>query len=452
MVMATILKNALIINEYTRYYGHILVSSEHIHKILPITDDLSAYHSETQVLDCSGCIVIPGLIDDQVHFREPGLTHKGDILSESHAAVAGGVTSFMDMPNTNPQALTQEVLEQKYALAAEKSLANYSFYMGASNTNIEDVLQTDFSKICGVKIFMGSSTGNMLLDDDTVLEQLFSQVKGLIAVHCENETRIRERTVMARERYGNNPPLSVHSWIRDEETCYSSSLKAVTLARKHNTKLHVLHLSTAKELTLFSDQSLANKSITAEVSIPHLWFTDADYERYGTLIKCNPAVKTLHDREALRQAVIDGRIDVLATDHAPHTWAEKQQDYFKAPSGIPMIQHWLVGLLELERQGIFTLEQIVAKTAHNPAQLFKIQDRGFIREGYYADLTVVDTHAPQTVEKQSLLSKCGWSPLEQQTFHNSVKYTFVNGHLTFNQGILDTSKTGQRLLFNPNTP
>jgi dihydroorotase len=399
-------------------------------------------------INAEGKYVIPGMIDDQVHFREPGLTHKGNIASESRAAVAGGITSFMEMPNTVPNALTQELLEDKYQIAAKSSPANYSFFMGASNDNAEEVLRTNPNNVCGVKIFMGSSTGNMLVDREATLERLFSTVPMLIATHCEDEATVRKNLALHLEKYGEHIPISAHPIIRSEEACYLSSSFAVGLAKKHNTRLHILHISTAKELELFrNDIPLEEKRITAEACIHHLWFSDKDYIEKGNFIKWNPAVKTAENRAAIWQAVRDGRIDVLATDHAPHTIEEKNQNYSKAPSGGPLVQHAVQALFEKSIQGEITLEDLVQKAAHNVARLFRIEERGYLREGYFADLVIVDPNKPYTVNKNNLLYHCGWSPFEGTTFQHTIESTFVNGNLVWNDGLLQVEQSGQRMTF-----
>jgi len=440
----TLIFNTNIVNEGKVFHGSILITDGIITEISQQT--LSGNYHRT--IDAKGKYLFPGLIDDQVHFREPGLTHKADIYSESRAAVAGGVTSYMEMPNTVPNALTQELLEAKYKRASESSLANYSFFMGASNNNLEEVLRTDPRRVCGVKIFMGSSTGNMLVDNHASLEAIFSKCNMLIATHCEDEAIIRTNMQIYREKYGEEVPVSCHPLIRSAEACYKSSSFAVELAKKHNTRLHILHISTAKEIGLFDNtKPLASKRITAEACIHHLWFTDADYKDKGNFIKWNPAVKTEADRDAVLKAVLDNHIDVIATDHAPHTLEEKAQTYFKAPSGGPLVQHSLVTLLELHKQGKISLEQIAEKTAHAVATCFRIEKRGYIRKGYYADLVLVDLNASWKVDQNNIYYKCGWSPFEGFTFSSIVTHTFVNGNLVFNEGRFDESVRGERLLF-----
>lgn len=439
-----IIKGGTIINEQQRFIGDILIANGRIEKIA-LSIQVDANITE---INAEGKFVIPGMIDDQVHFREPGLTHKGNIASESRAAVAGGITSFMEMPNTVPNALTQELLEDKYQIAAKSSPANYSFFMGASNDNAEEVLRTNPKNVCGVKIFMGSSTGNMLVDREATLERLFSTVPMLIATHCEDEATVRKNLALHVEKYGEHIPISAHPIIRSEEACYLSSSFAVGLAKKHNTRLHILHISTAKELELFrNDIPLEEKRITAEACIHHLWFSDKDYIEKGNFIKWNPAVKTAEDRAAIWQAVRDGRIDVLATDHAPHTLEEKNQSYSKAPSGGPLVQHALQALFEKSIQGEITLEDLVQKASHNVARLFRIEDRGYLREGYFADIVIVDPNKTQTVSKDNILYHCGWSPFEGTTFQHSIESTFVNGNLVWNQGHLHVKESGKRLSF-----
>lgn len=436
--------NANIVNEQKIVQGDLLIKGQYIARI---GNNLSLLNADT-VIDAKGKYLLPGLIDDQVHFREPGLTHKATIYTESKAAVAGGVTSFMEMPNTVPNALTQTLLEDKYQIASQTSLANYSFFMGASNDNLEEVLKTNPKNVCGIKIFMGSSTGNMLVDDEKTLENLFSKVDMLIATHCEDEATIRKNMADFKAEYGEDVPISKHPIIRSEEACYKSSSMAVALAKKHNTKLHILHISTAKEVALFNNSlPLKDKRITAEACIHHLWFDDSDYEKKGTFIKWNPAVKTANDRTQIFQAVLDGKIDVIATDHAPHTLAEKQDTYFKAPSGGPLIQHSLVALLEFHHQGKISLENIAEKAAHNPAILFQVERRGYIREGYFADLVLVDLDNPWTVSKENVLAKCGWSPFEGQAFKSKVTQTIVSGHLAYDEGEFNEDKKGTRLTF-----
>lgn len=448
----TLIKNALIVNEGKTRKGHVLIDGEKIAYI--------SYGSEAPTgdfdreIEAEGLHLIPGLIDDQVHFREPGLTHKGEIYTEAKAAVAGGVTTYMEMPNTVPNALTQALLEDKYKRAGEVSLANYSFFMGVSNDNLEEVLKTDPRNVCGLKIFMGSSTGNMLVDNETVLEEVFAKANMLIATHCEDEATVRADTAAYKEKYGDAANATMHGNIRSREACYKSSSFAVQLAKKHNTRLHILHISTKEEVALFEKKPLAEKRITAEACTHHLWFSDEDYATKGNNIKWNPAVKTAEDRAAIRQGLIDGNIDVLATDHAPHTKEEKAQHYWQAPSGGPLVQHTLSALCELVHQKVFTLEMVVQKSAHNVAELFQIENRGYIRQGYFADLVLIDMNSPWKVQTNNILYKCGWSPFDGQTFKTRVTHTFVNGHLVMeNDGpqyrpTFDESKKGKRLTFN----
>jgi dihydroorotase len=441
---STLITNAKIVNEGKITEGDVLIRGQHIEKI---ANSISARHAT--VIDAKGKLLLPGAIDDQVHFREPGLTHKATIYSEAKAAVAGGVTSFMEMPNTVPPVFTQALLEDKYQIAGRTSLANYSFFMGAGNDNQEEILKTDITKVCGLKIFMGSSTGNLLVDNPVVLEQLFSNFPSLIATHCEDEATILKNTADYKAKYGDGISVNYHPLIRSEEACYKSSSFAIELAKKHGTRLHILHISTAKETHQF-DKSipLEKKKITAEACVHHLWFNDADYDRLGMLIKWNPAIKTKADQEEILKAVLDDRIDVIATDHAPHTTEEKSKGYFQAPSGGPLIQHSVVAMLEFYHQKKISLEKIVQKMAHNPAILFQIEKRGFIREGYYADLVLVDPARPWTVAKSNVLAKCGWSPFEGNTFQSSVTHTWVSGHLAYANGKINEQQMGERLLFN----
>ena len=445
MSNSILLKSGTIVNEGKQVVADILIKNGRIEKIASSID----INENSKVIDLNGKFVLPGCIDDQVHFREPGLTHKANIFTESRAAVAGGITSFMEMPNTVPNTLTQELLEDKYQIGAKSSLANYSFFMGASNENIEEVLKTNGNNVCGVKIFMGSSTGNMLVDNEQTLDQLFSRVPPLlIATHCEDEATIRKNIEAAKAKYGENVPIEQHPYIRSEEACYISSSLAVRLAKKHGTRLHVLHISTAKELELFDNTiSLEKKKITAEACIHHLWFSEEQYTEKGNLIKWNPAVKKATDRDAILQGVLDNKIDVIATDHAPHTIEEKNNTYFNAPSGGPLVQHALLAMLEKVEEGKISIERVVEKMAHSPAILFNIVDRGYIREGYFADLVIVDSNKTE-VTKESLLYKCGWSPFEGVTFSNSIHSTFVNGQLVYSEGKIIEGQTGSRLLFN----
>ncbi len=440
--------NANLINEGDIKRADILIEGTFISRI---DTDLSSVTTDN-TYDAQGKYLFPGLIDDQVHFREPGLTHKATIYSEAKAAVAGGITSFMEMPNTVPNTLTQDLLQDKYDTAAQHSLANYSFYMGVSNDNLEEVLRTNTQEVCGLKVFMGSSTGNMLVDNEQTLRNVFAQSPMLVATHCEDEATIRANIQYFREKYGEEVPIKCHPDIRSEEACYKSSSLAVSLAQEFGTRLHVLHISTAKELSLFSnDIPLEEKHVTAEACLHHLWFNNQAYEEKGTLIKWNPAVKTAQDQAAILAAVLDNTIDVLATDHAPHTLAEKQQTYFKAPSGGPLVQHNLVALLEMYHQEKITLEKIVEKACHHPAQLFEVDRRGFIREGYYADLVLVNLNHPWTVQTDNILYQCGWSPFEGTTFQAQVTHTFVSGHCAYANGQFDESQQGLRLQFKRET-
>ena len=440
-----VLKNGQIVNE-----GRIIASDLRIEngRIAKIASDITPSPGDI-VIDVKGKHVFPGMIDDQVHFREPGLTHKATIASEARAAVAGGVTSFMEMPNTVPNALTQALLADKYAIAAAGSLANYSFFMGAGNDNLEEVLKTNSRDVCGIKIFMGSSTGNMLVDNAQTLEKLFSSCEMLIATHCEDEPTVRARTALFKEKYPDNAPAYIHPLVRNEEACYLSSSMAVDLAKKNNTRLHILHISTEEELALFeTGKSVKDKRITAEVCVHHLWFDASQYDTLGNQIKCNPAIKDARHKAALRKALVSGELDIIATDHAPHTWEEKSQEFWKSPSGLPLVQHPLLLMIDLAKEGHISLELIAEKTAHAVADCFQIEERGYIREGYWADLAIVDLNKPFTVSKENILYQCGWSPLEGHTLSASVEHTFVSGHLAYSQGAFDESKTGRRLLFN----
>lgn len=443
--MSTILiKNAQVVNEGEVKAQDLLIKNGRIEKIAG-TIDVSA----DKEINAEGLHLFPGLIDDQVHFREPGLTHKANIFTESRAAVAGGTTSFMEMPNTVPNTLTQKLLQDKYDIAQDSSLANYSFFMGAANDNLDEVLKTNPRDVCGIKIFMGSSTGNMLVDNEQSLEAIFSQAPTLIATHCEDEATIQANLAAYKEKYGDNVTIEMHPLIRSAEACYLSSSKAVELAKKNNTRLHILHISTAKETGLFDNTiPLEQKRITAEACIHHLWFSDADYKTKGNFIKWNPAVKTADDRDAILKAVLDGHIDVIATDHAPHTIEEKSQAYLQAPSGGPLVQHALQALIDLVKQGKMTLEQLVQKSAHNTATLFQIEQRGFVREGYWADLVLVDLNKPYTVNKSNILSKCGWSPFEDYTFSSTIEHTLVSGNIAYSNGAILEVGSGHRLLFN----
>jgi len=437
--------NAKVVNENTIQELDVFVKNGRIEKI---GKDLSSVNAD-KIIDATNQYLLPGAIDDQVHFREPGLTHKANIFTESRAAVAGGVTSFMEMPNTNPQTTTQQLLEEKYQIAAQTSLANYSFFMGTTNHNYEELMKTNPKNVCGIKIFMGSSTGDMLVDDAPTLEKIFANSPSLIATHCEDDKLIKETQEKFVREFGEDLSVENHPLIRSAQACYNSSSLAVALAKKHDTRLHILHISTAKELELFDNSlPLEQKKITAEACIHHLWFSDADYASKGNFIKWNPAVKTANDREAIFQAVLDDKIDVIATDHAPHTIEEKSQSYLKAPSGGPLVQHSIVAMLDFYHQGKISLEKIVQKMSHNVSTLFRIQDRGFIREGYWADLVLVDLNSSWTVSKENILYKCGWSPFEGHTFKSKVTHTIVSGNLVFEKGELLEELKGERLLFN----
>ncbi|HAP94458.1 dihydroorotase [Epilithonimonas hominis] len=441
--MKILIKNAQIVNEGKIIQSDILIENDLISKIEPHISEKA-----DQIIDASGKYLLPGVIDDQVHFREPGLTHKGDIESESRSAIAGGTTSFIEQPNTVPNAITQELLANKYEIASQKSFANYGFMMGGTNDNLEEVLKTNPRNVPGIKLFLGSSTGNMLVDNPETLENIFNNTKMLIAVHCEDEATIRANTQKYLDEYGEDIPVKFHHLIRSEEACYKSSSKAIELAKKTGARLHVFHLSTAIETGLFrNDIPLKDKKITAEVCVHHLTFTNQDYDTKGGLIKWNPAVKTQKDKDGLWEALLDDRIDVIATDHAPHAWEEKQNVYTKCPSGAPLVQHSLVVMLENFKNGKISLERIVEKMAHNPAILFRIEKRGFIREGYKADLVLVDLNQNWTVKKENILYKCGWSPLEGTEFHSKVTHTFVNGNLVYENGKIKEEKFGERLLF-----
>lgn len=438
-----LLKNALIINEGKRFESDLLIVNQRIEKIASSISDDTA-----EVIDLNGKWLIPGMIDDQVHFREPGLTHKGNIYTESRAAVAGGITSFMEMPNTKPNAVTQKLLQDKYDIAKESAIANYSFFMGATNDNIEEVLKTDPKHVCGVKVFMGSSTGNMLVDNETTLTGIFSKCDMLIATHCEDEATVRRNLEIYKEKYGEEMPIKYHPEIRDAEACYLSSSLAVNLAKKFDTRLHILHLSTAKEMELFrNDIPLAEKRITAEACVHHLWFSDKDYDEKGTFIKWNPAVKSQTDQDAVWEALNDDRIDILATDHAPHTLEEKSNNYFNAPSGGPLVQHAVLAILEKAKEGKISLERAVEKMCHAPAECFHVEERGYIREGYFADLVIVDPERKVTVSKENVLYKCGWSPFEGFTFNHAIDTTFVNGNIVYTNDKVVEGNTGMRMTF-----
>lgn len=441
-----LIKNATIINEGKSFIGNLLIKDELISAIGD-TDNINI-PPETKIIDAKGLLLLPGVIDDQVHFREPGLTHKGDILSETRAAAAGGVTTFMEMPNTVPQTVTMDALNNKYNLGSEKSLINYSFLIGATNDNLDEILKADPANVCGIKVFMGSSTGNMLVDKETALRELFKRAQMIISTHCEDENTIKKNSDKYRQKYGEDVPFSMHPLIRSRDACFLSSSYAVKLAKEYNTRLHIFHLSTADEMKLFSNElPLHQKRITAEVCVHHLWFEESSYEDKGSLIKWNPAIKTRYDRDALRNAVNNNIIDIVATDHAPHTLAEKNNSYFKAPSGGPLIQHSLVAMLEMWHKKIFSIEKVVQMMCHNPAVLFNIRKRGFIREGYKADICLVNPEKPWMVSKENLLYKCGWSPFEGETFRSEVVNTIVNGTIVYDNGVINEDYRGQRLLF-----
>ena len=442
--MITLIKNANIVNEGKIFVSDVLIENK---KIKQISDNIDVV-ADIEI-DATNKHLLPGIIDDQVHFREPGLTHKANIYTESKAAIAGGITSFMEMPNTNPQTLTQDLLEEKFKTGEKNSLANFTFFMGVSNNNLEEVLKTDPKTVGAIKIFMGSSTGDMLVDDSNVLEEIFEKSSILIAVHCEDEDTIQDNIKNAKEKYGDEVPISEHPNIRSAEACYKSSSMAVELAKKHNTRLHVFHLSTEKEIKLFDNTlPLSEKRITAEVCIHHLWFDESKYDEKGTLIKWNPSVKKKSDKDALFQALLDDNLDVIATDHAPHTLEEKSNTYFNAPSGGPLVQHALPAMLEFYKMGKISLQKIVEKMCHNPSILFQIKDRGFVKEGHFADLVLVDLDKSWKVTKENILYKCGWSPFEGEIFSSEVTHTFVNGHLVYEYGCFDESKRGKRLEFN----
>ena len=441
-----LIKNAQIVNEGVIVKGDVFIEND---LIIEIGVSISAKTGDTQIIEANGKYLLPGLIDDQVHFREPGLTHKATIETESKAAVAGGITSFIEMPNTVPQATTIEKLEEKFSIAEKTSWANYSFMFGGTNDNLEEILKVDEHKVAGLKLFLGSSTGNMLVDNPKVIEEIFSKTNLLISVHCEDEKTIKNNLEKYLKEYGDDIPIEMHPKIRSAEACYLSSSKAIELAKKTGARLHVFHLSTEKETHLFSNKKpLAEKKITAEVCVHHLWFTEEDYKTKGTKIKWNPAIKSQKDRDGLWKALLDDRLDVIATDHAPHTLKEKNNSYNKAPSGGPLVQHALVALLEMHHKGKISLEKIVEKACHNPAILFQIKDRGFIREGYKADLVLVNLISPWTVNKENILYKCGWSPFEGTTFKSRVSHTFVNGILTYHNLKFPNKSVPQRLTFN----
>jgi len=441
-----LIKNAKIINEGEIFEGDIFIEGEYIKEI---SNSISIKSADQFVIDVEGNYVLPGVIDDQVHFREPGLTHKATIESESRAAIAGGITSFIEMPNTNPQTTTIEKLEEKFDIASKTSFANYSFMFGGTNDNLDEILKVDSKTVAGLKLFLGSSTGNMLVDDPKVLEKIFSSTDMLISVHCEDEATIKANLKEYTDKFGEDIPINYHPIIRSEEACYLSSSRAIELAKKTGARLHVFHISTGKETKLFSNKHpLKDKKITSEVCIHHLWFSDEDYEKKGTLIKWNPAIKTVKDRDELWKALLDNRIDVIATDHAPHTLEEKKNVYTKAPSGGPLVQHALVAIFEAHHRGKISVEKIVEKMCHNPAILFQIEKRGFIKKGYFADLVIVNPNNPWSVNKDNLLYKCGWSPFDGTTFKSRITHTFVNGALVYNNFKIMNIKVGKRLTFN----
>ena len=440
-----VIKNAKIVNEGKIFEGDVLIQDD---LIVEVGQNISI-KPNYKVIDAEGHYLIPGAIDDQVHFREPGLTHKGDIASESRAAVAGGITSFIEQPNTVPNAVTQELLEDKYQIASQTSYANYGFMMGGTNDNLEELLKTNPKNVPGIKLFLGSSTGNMLVDNEEALEKIFSSTKMLIAVHCEDEGTIKANVAKYKEEFGDNIPVTAHHLIRSEEACYLSSSKTIALAQKTGARLHVFHLSTAKEMSLFTNKiPLEDKQITAEVCIHHLWFTNDDYQAKGNFIKWNPAVKTENDRKVLWEALNDGRIDVIATDHAPHTLEEKSKLYLEAPSGGPLVQHAVVAMFEAYHQGKISIEKIVEKMCHNPAKIFKIEKRGFIKPGYFADLVLVNPSQPWSVKKENILYKCGWSPFEGTNFKSRITHTFVNGQLVYENSKVKEIRAGKRMLYN----
>ncbi|MFC4723165.1 dihydroorotase [Geojedonia litorea] len=440
-----LIKNAKIVNEGEIFEGDIFIEGEYIKEI---SNSISIKSADQFVIDVEGSFVLPGIIDDQVHFREPGLTHKATIATESKAAVAGGITSFIEMPNTNPQTTTVEKLEEKFEIAANTSYANYSFMFGGTNDNLDEILKVDPKSVAGLKLFLGSSTGNMLVDDPEVLEKIFKSTNMVISVHCEDEATIKANLEKHLNEFGDDIPIKYHPIIRSEEACYISSSKAIELAKKTGARLHVFHLSTAKETKLFSNKlPLKDKKITSEVCIHHLWFSDEDYDTKGTLIKWNPAVKTAKDRDGLWKALLDDRIDVIATDHAPHTLEEKKNVYTKAPSGGPLVQHALVAMMEGFHKDKISMEKLVEKMCHNPAILFQVEKRGFIRKGYYADLVIVNPNNPWSVNKDNILYKCGWSPFEGTTFKSRITHTFVNGALVYNNFKIKEIKAAKRLTF-----
>ncbi len=442
--MKILIKNGKIVNNNSIYKSDVLIEDEFIKKIEPeINEEVD------RIIDAKSLYLLPGVIDDQVHFREPGLTYKANIYSESKAAVAGGITSFMEMPNTKPAATTKKLLEEKFDIAKNNSISNYSFFIGATNNNIEEILSVDPNNVGAVKIFMGSSTGNMLVDDKNTLEEIFSKSPMLIAVHCEDEETIKTNLKKAKEQYGKDIPIEEHPNIRSEDSCYKSSSMAVKLAKKYNTRLHVFHLSTEKEINLFSNKTpLEEKKITCEVCVHHLWFDKKDYKKKGSLIKWNPAIKNKTDKDALLKALLEDKIDVIATDHAPHTLEEKNRKYLEAPSGGPLVQHALPAMLEFVKAKKMSLEKVVEKMSHHPAICFQIEKRGFIKEGYFADLVLVDLNNPWEVNKENILYKCGWSPFEGEVFNAKITHTIINGHIAYANGVFDESKKGMRLTFN----
>lgn len=443
--MSYLIKGATIVNENKTFKGDVFIENEEIKEIasaINVADNV-------KIINAEGKYLIPGFIDDQVHFREPGLTHKANIETESRAAAAGGITTFIEQPNTVPQATNQKLLEDKFQIASKSSYVNYSFMFGGTNDNLEELLKTDPKTVAGIKLFLGSSTGNMLVDDVEVLEKIFSSTKMIISLHCEDEATIRKNTATYKEKFGDDIPIKYHPVIRSEEACYISSSKAIELAKKTGARIHIFHVSTAKETHLFrNDIPLEEKQITAEVCVHHLWFNDKDYDEKGTFIKWNPAVKTEQDRLGLWEALLDDRIDVLATDHAPHTLEEKNNVYTKAPSGGPLVQHAVLAILEKVKEGVIPIEKAVEKMSHNPAKLFQIEKRGFIKEGYFADLVLIDPKQSQTVTKENVLYKCGWSPFEGTTFSSTITHTFVNGNLIYNEGVFNDDIKGKRLTFN----
>lgn len=442
--MQTLIHNAIIVNEGKQFKGGLVIDGEIIQHIFEGQKPDGHF---SNIIDAKGMYLIPGVIDDQVHFRDPGLTHKGDIQSESRAALAGGVTSYMEMPNTNPQATTLEELEKKYDKAAQVSAVNYSFYLGATNNNISELERMNPKEICGVKVFMGSSTGNMLVDQDQALANIFKHAPSIVTTHCEDEGIIRKNMELFKEKYGENMPIAMHPQIRNAEACYKSTAHAVELASKYNTHLHVLHLSSAKEMSLFESGKIQDKHITAEVCVHHLWFDETDYNKYGTRIKWNPAIKSKVDKDALWEALLDNRIDVIATDHAPHTLEEKANNYWNAPSGGPLVQHSLVAMLEMRKSNNISIERIVEKMCHAPAELYRIENRGFIRCGYFADLVLINPNSPWEVNSENIVYKCQWSPLEGTRFSNQIDMVFVNGQVGYHQGSFSPTQA-KRLTFN----